>query len=157
MTDSIETLLKKPSEQWTLEELKAGFVAALHKLNQATVELEATAEQRNALLELVRLQRQDNQTALAILETTTKSASKKGRGRPRKHDNLLWLYGWWQEARAKYGALNDKPLIKMAFADMYKSNGMRAGRTENAATKSHMESLRKLLIEARQQAERLSV
>ena len=167
MADSIEKLLDKPSEQWTLDELKAGFVAALHKLNQANTLIEnyeSLIEEQSNLIGVMnscdRLSRSTIEGYKTALQLQPEKSKKKGVGRPSKHHDLSWLYQWWIEARTKYGKLHDRPLIRKAFGDILKENGMRQSRLDSIEMRSKLETLRKLVSEARiqakQKAKRLS-
>lgn len=162
MTDSIETLLNKPSEQWTSEELKAAFAAALYKLNQANALInsyESLIEQQTAAIGALndngRLFKTTIDTYQLALQMQAESRPKKKVGRPAKHANLLWLYQWWLSAREKHGNLRDRPLIERAIKAELKASGKGEYRFNDIEPKK-LETFRKLLVEARYQAKRLS-
>lgn len=159
--DELVELLSKPPADWGEDEMRDAIVSLSSRYGQAMdgwgQALEHcdyfSAEAKRALKEIRELRAEIFDLRLA---PATRAATKRGRGRPKKHYDLSWLLEWEREARKKFGDLPDGKLIRAQIKDALKERGMRVSRLNAPDQQAKMETWRKQLVEARRQRRKLS-
>lgn len=161
-------LLNKPQSDWQKPELEEAFLLLLAEHAKAMDGWNVALEENKKMMNICHSLLDSTAGANAMLDALLSERKhghrkqpsmaqvKRSRGRPKKHDDLSWVDGWLKESYRKFGQLDDRPLIKAAFMEMYERHGMRKGRVESPDVKAQMETFRKLVCERRYQLRRLS-
>lgn len=142
--DAVTRLLDKPQSQWQKAELEEAFLLLLLRYKEAMDGWGSALESCDALLTT-------NKALLLFAKQMPDAPAKRGRGRPAKHKDLSWLMDWHADAVKQFGILPDGKLIREYFSQKYKEMGLRKSRINAQEFSVKMESMRKLLVNARRQ------
>lgn len=168
MDDALTRLLQTPQSEWRQPDLEEAFlvlgdqyIKAMNGWNSALDECKSALEEQQRLMQLLKQSGAQFDILASLYKTAQEDAKRrapqpKRRGRPKKREDLSWIDTWYPEQIKKFGELNDRPLIKKVFEEMYESVGLRRGHVNSKEARSQMETFRKLLVERRYQVKRLS-